>query len=409
MKTLASLCFALIVTGCSGPSWTNSSYLYRYIFWGPQNLVSPGDNYKLFPSHAIAASSAPYHFAPGSAGIVPVTVEYKKGDTMRTGSFDELLASTGTHAFIVIKDDQVVYEKYFNGYQRDSVCMSRSLAKSFTSALVGIAIAEGRIHSVNDPITNYLPELKGKGFERITIRNLLTMGSGIKFRLRDLPWDEQPIAYMHPELREVLLQRLEIEEPPGQSFNYDDYNTLLLGIILERTTNRTPSEYLAEKIWQPVGMEYPATWSIDSERDGLELMHVALNARAIDFAKFGQLYLQKGSWNGRQIIPAAWVAESTDRDPEDNRKWETYDWWLKIGGYYKYFWWGIQRAGDDYDYEAVGKWGQNIYVSPRRKVVIVRTAGEWGLEPYDWPAVYRYIADRAAAGGDLPSPGSGSR
>jgi CubicO group peptidase (beta-lactamase class C family) len=409
VKTLTWLSLALIMTGCTGSSWTNSEYLYRYVFWGPRNLVSPSTNYGLYPSHAIAASSEPSQFAPGPAGLVPETVEYQKGGAVKSSSLDELLASTGTHAFIVIKDNQVIYEKYFNGYQRDSVCMSRSLAKSFTSALVGIAIGEGHIRSVNDPITNYLPELKERGFERITLRNLLTMGSGIKFHLRDLPWDEQTIAYMHPELRDVLLHRLEIAEPPGQSFNYDDYNTLLLGIILERTTNRTPSEYLEEKIWQPVGMEFPATWSIDSERDGLELMHVALNARAIDFAKFGQLYLQGGSWNGRQIIPAAWIAESTTRDPEDTRKWETYDWWLPIGGYYKYFWWGIQRGGDDYDYEAIGKWGQSIYVSPRRNVVIVRTADGWGLEPYEWPAVYRYIADHAAARGDLPGPGSGAR
>jgi len=223
-------------------------------------------------------------------------VKYYEGDALKSAALEELLPSTGTHAFIVIRDDELLYEDYFNGYQRDSICVSRSMAKSFTSALVGIAIQDSFIKSVDDPITNYLPELKGQSaFDSITIKNLLTMGSGIRYRLHDFPWDEEPVAYFYPDLTKLMLSDLKIVEPPGQSFHYNDYNTELLGLILKRVTHQTPSEYLQEKIWKPLGMEYPATWSIDSDEDGLELMYVLLNARAIDFAKFGQLFLNHGN------------------------------------------------------------------------------------------------------------------
>jgi CubicO group peptidase (beta-lactamase class C family) len=122
-------------------------------------------------------------------------------------------------------------------------------------------------------------------------------------------------------------------------------------------------------------------------------MYVLLNARAIDFAKFGQLFLDNGNWNGKQIIPARWVIESTTRDPNDNRPWETYSEFRDDGDYYKYFWWGRTFGADDYIFEAQGLWGQYIFVCPKTKVVIVRTASNWGsIGPGGWNQVMRYIA-----------------
>jgi len=276
------------------------------------------------------------------------------------------------------------------------------MAKSFTSALVGIAIEEGFIQSTDDPIIRYLPELTHHGFDPITIRHLLTMGSGIRYSEReiDFPWSDGPLAYFYPDVRKLLLEDLVILEPPGRSFHYNSYNTELLGMILERTTHRTPSEYLQEKIWKPIGMEYPATWSIDHSPDGLELMAAALNARAIDFAKFGSLYLHGGAWNGRQIVPARWVAESTVRDPDDARHWQTFADWHENGGYYKYFWWGMPKTGDDYDFLAVGMYGQFIFVSPGTQVVVVRTGKDSGIDTFAWTRVFRYIAERVASADD---------
>jgi CubicO group peptidase (beta-lactamase class C family) len=391
--TIVLIVSMLTVSPVGATPWLNGHYLYRYVFWGLRSEFSPSDAYKMFPYRTIETAPPPYEFPRATDGTMPAEVEYKDGDSTRRVALDKLLESTGTHAFIVIKDGKLLDERYLNGYQRDSICISRSVAKSFTSALVGIAIDEGYIKSVDDPIVNYLPELKDRGFDTITIRNLLTMGSGIRYRIAEMPWDEDALYFFYPNLREMLLYDMEIAEPPGQSFHYTDFNVGLLAIIVERTTHRTLSDYLQEKIWKPTGMEYPATWSLDSEADGFELSHVALNARAIDFAKFGQLFLANGNWNGKQIISQGWVTESTSPDQNDRRPWQTYPEWADAGGYYKYYWWGNSRAAGDYNYEAVGRWGQFIFVAPKANVVIVRTAGNLGLELEQWPQVFQYIAD----------------
>jgi CubicO group peptidase (beta-lactamase class C family) len=390
--------FLSSVSGCAS-SWTDIRYLYRYFVWGSAQLISHVTDYERFPSHRIDNSPSAVRFIPaGATYSLPTTVEFKDGDEVRKVVLDDLLRSSGTHAFILIRDDRLLYEGYFNGYRRDSICHSMSVAKSFTSALVGIAIDDGFIKSVDDPIVEYLPELKGTGFDVVTIRHLLTMGSGVKFVSNFFPWDDEPLAYFHPDLRKLLLSHLRILEPPGRTFHYNSYNPELLGMILERVTHRTPSEYLQEKIWKPLGMEYPANWSIDSEEDGFELMQSAINARAIDFAKFGLLFLNRGNWNGKQIISASWVDESTSRDPNDRRRWEssfweTYSAWPEMGGYYKYFWWGLSRPAGDYSFSAIGKYGQFIFVSPRNKVVIVRTGRNSGIGEFLWPQVFHYIAD----------------
>ena len=391
VSVAGSLMFA---APASAAPWTQSGYLYRYFVWGAQFVfTSRADDYKRYESHSIDKAPDAYNFAPGNRDAVPDTVEYKEGDAVKRVALSELLRSTGTHAFIVIRDNQVLYEDYFNGYGRDSLCTAWSVSKSVTSALVGIAISEGYIKSLDDPVTNYLPELKDQGFSAVTIRNLLTMGSGIQYRIGFFPWDEFVLAGYYPSLRQLLLSDLKIIEPPAQSFHYNNFNVELLGLILERTTHRPPSQYLQEKIWEPIGMEYPATWSIDSDRDDFELTPILLNARAIDLAKFGRLYLNDGNWDGKQIVPENWVAESTVRDPNDHRPWETFSRWQDNGGYYKYLWWGISRGKSDYSYMGIGTYGQFIFVSPKTKVVIVRTADKDGIDPPYWREVFQHIAD----------------
>ena len=217
--------------------WAYGRYLYRYFVWGPHQLAISGvDDYKLFPYRTIDNGLPAFYFRTGPADTIPARVEYKDGETVKAAGLEELLKSTSTHAFIVIKDDKLLYEHYFNGYQRDSICVSMSMAKSVTSALVGIAIDEGLIRSVNDPLTDYIPELKERGFGAITIRHLLTMGSGIKFTEHaiDFVWSDDALAYFHPYLRERLLSDLTIVEPPGEAFHYNSYNPELLGLILEQ-------------------------------------------------------------------------------------------------------------------------------------------------------------------------------
>jgi CubicO group peptidase (beta-lactamase class C family) len=158
----------------------------------------------------------------------------------------------------------------------------------------------------------------------------------------------------------------------GAAFKYNQYHPLLLGLILERTTGRTVCTYTSEKIWQPLGTEFPATWSLDSTKHGFEKMESGLNGRAIDFAKFGSLFLHQGTWNGKQLISQKWVIESTEPDPTDTRRWLSHQDWKNAGGYYKYMWWGIPREGGGYAYAAHGHLGQLIAVFPEERAVVVR-------------------------------------
>ena len=217
-------------------------------------------------------------------------------------------AESGTTAFLIVQDDQILYEKYFNGFERDSWFTSFSVAKSFDSALIGMAIAEGLIGSVDDPVVTYIPELSGRGLDDLTIRNLLKMDCGVSYVSRSEGLlggqsDDSRTYYM-PDLRAPGADRPTQQGSRSAScFHYNNYYPILEGMILERVTGMTVSQYLQERIWKPLGMEYPATWSINQDGDGLEKMESGINARAIDYAKFGRLYLNKGSWDGTQILP----------------------------------------------------------------------------------------------------------
>jgi CubicO group peptidase (beta-lactamase class C family) len=314
-----------------------------------------------------------------------MTIEYQQDGQITQASFEAFLKSSQTTSFIVIKDDAILYEGYFNGYNRDSIVTSFSMAKSVTSALIGIAIDEGRIESVDDPIVYYLPELRGKGLDGVTIRHLLLMASGIRYVSDDeisgpaqlSPFSDDGLSYNYPNLRSQALAVVPDGNQPGTEFNYNNYNPTLLGIILERTTHMPVAQYLQQKIWVPLGMEYPASWSLDSQASGFEATLCCLNGRAIDFAKFGYLFLNHGNWNGQQIISEPWVKASTSPDPNPNGQipWRANTWfsdWPAAGAYYKYQWWGKLKSDGSYDYLAIGHLGQRIYISPQDRAVVVR-------------------------------------
>lgn len=376
---------AVAETTWAATSPDEALYVARQVAWGDSRVT----DYQLFPARAIANAPPVYRFRSRLAPELLQPITYQSGGQTRQLGFEEFLEATNTTSFIVIKDDTILYEGYFNGYSRDSIVTSFSMAKSFTSALIGIAIEEGAIGSVNDPVITYLPELRGRGLDDLTIRHLLTMSSGIRYvhddavsPLQDLTqFTDDGLSYSYPNLRSQVLRLQPDGEPVGTYFNYNNYYPQLLGMILERTTHRSPAEYLQEKIWRPLGMEYPASWSLDSEASGFELMTAGINGRAIDFAKFGRLFLNDGAWNDEQIIPAAWVVESTAPDPYDRRPWRSErseNVWPEQGGYYKYLWWGRRNPDGSYTYEAHGKRGQRIVVSPSAGVVVVRFGTDMG-------------------------------
>jgi len=314
-------------------------------------------------------------------------------------TLEDFLIDTRTQAFIVIQDDTVLYEKYFNGLQRDSIVTSFSSAKSFVSTMVGIAIAEGKIDSLDDPITDYLPELleRDARFASITIRHLLNMSSGIKYVETSFITGDDALTYYYPDLRELALQKTVITGEPGQTWVYNNYHPLLLGIILERATGVSVAEYLQTKVWQPMGAEFAASWSLDSDETAFEKMESGINARAIDFAKLGRLYLNGGRINDMQVLPQEWVEWTTTPDPSVDR--ETFypaSMSASFGNLsHQGLWWGIQLADGDTGYSASGNHGQFIFVHPAKRIIIVRNGEEFGVDSGSWFLAFMGAASQA--------------
>jgi CubicO group peptidase (beta-lactamase class C family) len=361
-------------------------YLTRTIFWGESDYRDP----ERFPARTI-------HNAPPTSGFdeLPADNPYASqieaiANTQIDGSFEDYLDESRTTAFLVVYDDELLYERYSNGYDRTSIHTSFSMAKSFASALVGIAIDEGHIGSVDEPITNYIPELleKDKRFRSITIRHLLTMSSGIKYEEGgDLPWGEEADdtkTYYATDLRELALQ-CRIEGEPGEYFEYNNYNPLLVGMILERATGMPVARYMQEKLWKPMGMEADGSWSLDSTQSGFEKMESGVNARARDFVRFGMLYAKEGNWESEQLISEGWVEESTRADTSKDPSQD-----------YQYFWWvNTPEGGEAYHFSGRGKYGQYIYVAPEKDLVIVRLGKEEGEQGYDnWIDLFENLSTK---------------
>jgi len=241
-------------------------------------------DYQRFPERAIHASPAPFILPTNPHPEWFQTITYTARGKSYTASVDELMEKIRTQALIVIQDDRVVYEKYYNGYQRDSIVTSFSSVKSFNSAMIGAAIDEGLIGSVMDPLVKYLPELKGRGLDEMTLRDLLMMSSGIEYRedenmvpLLGAPFSDDAKTYYYPNLRKLALDNVRHgQEPVGKFMHYNNYHPILEGILLERVTGMPVAGYLEKKIWQPLGAEYSASWSLDSRATAFEKMESGL-------------------------------------------------------------------------------------------------------------------------------------
>jgi CubicO group peptidase (beta-lactamase class C family) len=359
-------------------------YLTRAIFWRESDYK----DLERFPARTIHNAPPTFRFYELPADNPYASEVEAIGDRSIKGSFEDYLEASGTTAFLVVDDNKVLYEKYFNGYDERSLNTSFSMAKSFASALVGIAIDEGYIKSVDEPITNYIPELlkKDKRFESITIRNLLTMSSGIKYEEGGfLPWSEEADdtkTYYATNLRRLALN-CRIEGRPDNYFEYNNYNPLLVGLILERATGMPVSRFMETKLWRPMGMEADGSWSLDSKKDGFEKMESGVNARARDFARFGMLYAKEGNWGGKQLISRGWVEESTRPDASTDPSQD-----------YQYFWWVNTPDGKNH-FSAQGNYGQYIYVAPEKDLVIVRLGKEEGEKGYGyWTSLFDQLSTK---------------
>ncbi len=296
-------------------------------------------------------------------------------------AFDAFLEDHATVAFLIIHRDTIRYERYFKGYDAAHIHPSFSMAKSVMSMLVGCAIDDGFIADVDQPVTDFIPELKANGFDKVTLEHVLQMTSGLDFEESYVNPFDTAARYYYGRRMYHYLERMRLEQAPGGRFEYVSGNSQLLGFILERALRakgdqRTITQYLQDRLWTPLGMEHPSSWSIDRKHGGIEKTFCCINAPARDFAKLGSLYMHRGAWRGEQLIPSEWVAHSTAVDTGNGS-----------AAHYQYQWWLPSQEGD---FMAQGILGQFIYVDPSRELVMVRLGRKYG--GVGWPDVFRSLA-----------------
>lgn len=288
-------------------------------------------------------------------------------------------------AFLVIQNDSIRYEQYWNGYSDKSLSGSFSMAKSIVSLLIGKALEEGKIADINDPISKYIVAFKKPGTDTITIKEVLAMSGGFNWTESYMNiFGKTADAYYGDHLKE-LIGGLKADRKPGEKFVYSSNETQILGWILENVYKKPLAKIASEKIWQVIGAEEDALWSKDA-KDGVAKAFCCFNSNARDFARLGKLVLQKGRWDSTQVIPAAYIAEATApaswlKDDEGNAV-----------DFYGYQFWITRYKGLTIPYFR-GVLGQFIFVIPEKNAVVVRLGEHVSRERvhYTPPDVFTYL------------------
>ena len=314
---------------------------------------------------------------------------------------DAYMAGQRSAGLVVLQDGKLRLERYGLDFDAAGRWTSFSVAKSITSTLVGAALRDGSIRSMDDKVTDYLPQMKGSAYDDVSIRQLLTMTSGVRWN-EDYADPESDVARFNNHQPEEgvdalvsYLRRLPREAPAGTRWNYSTGETNLVGVLLGAATKRPLAEYLSEKIWVPAGMEQQATWILS--RSGKEISGCCLQAATRDFARFGQFVLDGAVVGGKSIVPEGWLGEATSKRADIGRP----------GRGYGYQWWTY----DDGSFAARGIFGQGIFIDPKRRLVIASNAN-WAGGARDpvandareafYQAVRKAVDDEAAAGGTPP-------
>jgi CubicO group peptidase (beta-lactamase class C family) len=378
------------------PDSTQKGYLQTYFSYLKKYRFSVSYNdFEFFSTKKFLPSNTPYHFNVSPNRREFSTIDYLHKGAKRTAPFTSFMEKSGTNALIIIKDQSIVYEGYFNGHKRETPHKLFSITKSFVSALIGIAIEQGKMKSVEDLVKTYVPEIQ---LDNVTIKQLLQMEAGIKFTEGHLPWKDESKVYLHPDARKVALSV--VEDTDKKFFHYNDYHLLLLGIVLERATGKSISQYLNDHILSKLGLEFPSYIILDSEKSGFEKLESGLVMTAIDLAKFGSLYLNKGEWKGQQVLAKQWIQESVNplNVPANKEHFHYYTnhpwgkmWFNHNKAYYKYLWWGHKNKAENNDFFALGSLGQVLYISPENNAIAIRLGKKWGVMDW-WPTIlYKLI------------------
>lgn len=350
----------------------DKDYVYRALFY---NLADIDDN-KIFEQRVIAA--------PRVAQPWPKASAYNK--ITFPEELERLHEELSSVAFLVVKDDSLLHEQYWHGYSSSSLSNSFSMAKSIVSILVGIAIKEGDIKSVDQPVGDFLPGFREGAKANIRIRDLLRMSSGLN-------WDESYInpfsmtteSYYGSDLEKVI-DRLEAVDEPGRAFTYKSGDTQVLAFVLRAATGKSLSQLVEEKLWKPLGAAYNAEWSVDKP-DGMEKAYCCFFSNARDLARLGKLYLHNGIWNSDTIVPPGYVKASLTATnlPKESDGTKT--------DFYGYQWWLLPGYNGHNIFYARGILGQYIIVIPEKALVIVRLGKERSEVVNNHPSDVRVIVD----------------
>jgi CubicO group peptidase (beta-lactamase class C family) len=277
-----------------------------------------------------------------------------------------IIDSNDTHAFLVIQNGKLLFEKYWDGYDSTRLSGSFSAAKSIVSLLIGIALDEGKIKSLDEPVANYVDHFKINGLEKVTIKHLLTMSSGTSYNEGDKSYFSMNAYGYYGDDLVHMVEMMERQEEPGQFWQYRSGDTQVLGLVVEKAFGQNISSLVSERFYKPMGAEYDAFWLLDGE-EKREKAFCCFNAVARDYARFGQLVLNKGKWNGKQIVSEKYISEATtpasflkDRD-ENNAPVD----------FYGYQYWILKHSGVTAIAQN-GLFGQYVYIIPEKNAVVVR-------------------------------------
>ncbi len=333
--------------------------------------------------HVIPASSTPKPLPQGEPLKLPIDL-------------DAYMASQRSAAIVILQGGKLRVERYGLGFDKDGRWTSFSVAKSFTSTLVGAALRDGFIKSMDDKVSDYIPDMKGSAYDDVSLRQLLTMTSGVRWN-EDYGDPKSDVAQFNNHKPEAgvdalvsYMRKLPREAPAGTRWHYSTGETNLVGILVNQATKKPLADYLYEKVWNPAGMEQQATWLLS--KTGNEISGCCLQAATRDFARFGQFILDGAKAGGQSIVPDGWLAEATSGQASTGQP----------GRAYGYQWWTYDTGA----FAARGIFGQGIFIDPKRQLVIASNAN-WSAGASDratsdareafYLAVQKAVDDEAAA------------
>jgi len=360
----------------------------RYVFLNFPDT----EDYKHLPNRIIHRDpgKAPSQFSVNGGFNIQTLMPLNLGRTPVT-DLNSFLAEAKTTAFLIIRNDTMLFEGYYNGHTRNTPVKVFSISKNIISLLIGAAINDEHIGSVHDPVTKYITSFNDRRLTGLTIQHCLSLTSGIRADEGEIwPWNTKVRVYYSPDIRN-LIYGIKYEKEPGKIFHIEEMTPVILGLVLENATGRSVSAYLEEKMWKELGMESDALWVTDSRKHGFEAANSGLTAIPADLARIARLCINNGRWNDTSVIPEEWIRKSTQPDSSSLSFWKNISAYKNSNVYFNDMWWGLSN-GSHYEFSANGHFGQRIYIVPDKNLILLRFGAS--SAKIDWTAFMQEMAGK---------------